>query len=571
MKPRPVAATAGALLIAAALLISSASLERLFGRQPHSLAWGPALFRVLLALHGLWLIAYARGPAHVARNRAQRAPRTGAAGIPRMTLLALTALTVLALALRLPGLNSCMWLDEVLTMVNFARPPAAHIFTSFPDQNQHMLYSLLAHGSMRLFGEQVWALRLPSVLFGVASIWTLFLLGRRLTGEKEALLACGLATVSYHHIWFSQNARGYMGLLFFTNLATWLWLEAMDRDDWRTWTGYAASVALGLWIHMTMLFVVGAHFLIFLAVWLRSGREPARLKRAAAAFLLCGTLTLQVYALALPEFFRSAVSEISMPSEWTNPLWMIAESVRNLEIGFAALAVVLAGGFLVAAGWFDILRIQARAAWAMVLPALFGGAAMLAMGHNLWPRFFFFCMGFGLLIVVHGAVLLPRVVCALWPGLTPDSGWKAGYAMAGLMILASASTVPRCYALPKQDFTGARDYLSRQREAGDAVIAVGLAGHAYGEYYAPQWPVATTAAELSAIRQGHARTFVVYTLPIELKAFQPALWQAVEAGYEPVKVFYGSLGGGEVYVCREKGAGSGLAAGQARTLPGLRP
>ena len=52
----------------------------------------------------------------------------------------------------------------MLTMVRFARPPVAQILTSFPDQNQHMLYSLLAHGSMRLFGEQVWALRLASVL-----------------------------------------------------------------------------------------------------------------------------------------------------------------------------------------------------------------------------------------------------------------------------------------------------------------------------------------------------------------------------------------------------------------------
>jgi hypothetical protein len=264
-------------------------------------------------------------------------------------------------------------------------------------------------------------------------------------------------------------------------------------------------------------------------------------------------LTLQVYALALPEFFRSAVSESSLHSQWTNPLWMLRESVHSLEIAFVAAPVVLCGGFLVAAGWLDILRRQARAGWAMVIPAVAGGAAMLAAGHNLWPRFFFFAMGFGLLIVVHGAVLLPRILFARWPGLTPASG-RAGYALAGFIILASAATVPRCYARPKQDFTGARDYVSLQQEPGDAVIAIGLAEHAYHEYYAPQWPVAHTPEELAALRQGHARTFLVYTLPTEIEAYQPALWQAVQAGYEPVKIFWGSLGGGEVYVCREKGA-----------------
>jgi mannosyltransferase len=544
MKPRQaLVALAGLLLLAAALLISSASLEHWFGRAPHALAWGPALFRALLALDGIILVA-------ASRLVPESSPRPARRPMPYLWL---GLLSVLALALRIPGLNSCMWLDEVLTMMNFARPPAAWIFTSFPDQNQHLLYSLLAHGAMRIFGEQVWALRLPSVLFGIASIWALFLVGRRIVGEKEALIACALATVSYHHIWFSENARGYMGLLFFTCLATWLWLEALERNAWRLWIGYAAAVALGLWIHMTMLFVMGAHILISAIVWWRSGRDPALLRRAAAGFLLCGILTLQVYALALPEFFRSAIGEISMPSEWTNPLWMLRESGRSLEVGFAAAAVVLFGAFLVAAGWLDILRIQARAAWSMVLPAIAGGAVMLAAGHNLWPRFFFFSMGFGLLIVVHGAVLAPRVLCALWPGLTPDAGWGPGYVLAGLIVLASATTIPRAYALPKQDFTGARDYIARQQEPGDGAVTVGLAGHAY-RYYAPEWPDAHTPAELAVIRQGHARTFLIYTLPTELKAFHPALWQAVQEGYAPVKIFRGSLGGGEVYVCREKGA-----------------
>ena len=193
------------------------------------------------------------------------------------------------------------------------------------------MYSILAHASMQVFGEQAWALRLPSLFFGVASIWALFLLGRRVVGNTEALMACALMTVSYHHIWFSQNARGYMGLLLFTNLATWLWLEAMDHDSWTIRFAYAVSVTLGLWIHMTMLFVAATHALIFLLVWLKSGREPARLSKAAAAFALCGTMTLQVYALSLPEFLRTAAGEMSPPSEWTNPLWVVAESLRSLR------------------------------------------------------------------------------------------------------------------------------------------------------------------------------------------------------------------------------------------------
>ena len=537
----------GALLIVAAMAVSNAAIEKAFGRQPQSLSWGPTLFRTLLSFHGAFLLAASAFP------KTSRLP--GPIKWPnRQSWAILGVLTIAGTALRIPGLDSCLWLDEVLTMARYARPPLAWIFTSFPDQNQHMLYSILAHVSMAAFGEHAWALRLPSVILGLISIWSLYFLGRRVIGNTEALIAAALMTVSYHHIWFSQNARGYMGLLLFTNLATWLWLEAMDRDTWPTWIAYAVSVALGLWIHMTMLFVLASHALIFLGVWMKSNREPAKLARAAVAFALCGTITLQIYALSLPEFLRTAAGEVSPPSEWTNPLWVVTETLRSLRIGFAGSFVVLCGGLLVAAGWLDILRREQRAAWAMVLPAVMGGASMLALGHNLWPRFFFFAMGFGLLIVVHGAVLLPRLLSRL---LDHRKAWKEwplrlGYALAGLIIVASITTIPRCYALPKQDFTGARDFVERQRGPGDGVIVVGLAAHAYSEYYAPRWPVAETVQEMAALRQNRERTYVVYTLPIELQAAHPDLWKTVQSDFETVKVFPGTLGGGEVYVCRNR-------------------
>jgi hypothetical protein len=300
-----------------------------------------------------------------------------------------------------------------------------------------------------------------------------------------------------------------------------------------------------------MLFVTGTHALIFLIVWLRSDRRPAHLANALTAFLLCGTLTLQVYALSLPEFLRTGLSEFSPPSEWTNPLWVVRESLRSLQAGFAAIAVVFCGGFLMAAGWFGMLRQQARAAWAMVLPGAIGGGLMLALGHNLWPRFFFFSMGFALLIAVHGALELPRAMVSL---LTVPKLWaeRVGYAVAGLMILVSAATVPRCYALPKQDFTGARAYVESNARAGDAVAVAGLAEHAYSLYYAPAWKIVRTPGELAALRSTAERTFLVYTLPIELRAAHADLWKTIETDFETERIFRGTLGGGEVYVLRDR-------------------
>lgn len=562
----------GVLLIAVAGLVSNGMIERaLVGDSGRSLVWGPTLFRALLAFHGLVLalaaIFWDRSPLRRASCPAPGPTRDEPGGdqeTSRATWFILIGLSALALALRLGNLDSDLWHDEVGTLLDFARPPLGDILTRFPNQNNHLLYSILAHFSLRIFGESAWALRLPAVLFGVGSLWALFLLGRRLIGTLPALLACALMTVSYHHIWFSQNARGYMGLLFFTLLATWLWLEALSRNAWRWWLGYALAIWLGLLVHMTMAFVMAAHGLLYFilllyAIWRRQpggspGLEVAAGWKPIAAWLLCGSLTLQAYALLMPDFLGRGFHEVSLPSEWTNPLWVITESIRNLKVGFSGTAVIVGGGALVAIGWLGIFRRSFRAGLLMVLPAVLAGATMLALGHNLWPRFFFFSMGFALLIVVHGAIAAPSLFLAQFSPLRSRQslGAGVGVALTCLLIAASLVTVPRNYRLPKQDFTGARDYVEGNRQPGDAVVAVGLAGVDYGRYFAPHWSVAKTPQELDTIRKDHTIVWVVYTLPVQVKAWHPEIWNMIEREFEVVKVFAGTLGGGEVYVCRQR-------------------
>jgi len=584
------------------MFVSNGALERaLLGGASRTLGWGATLFRALLATHGAALIV-----AGIIWMRRSPVASQGPPAYPvktsrtsRSAWHILAGLCLLALVLRLWRLDTDLWHDEVLTLVDFVRMPLGEIVTRFPAQNQHMFFSVLARFSLDLFGESAWALRAPSVIFGVGSVWALFLLGRRLLGEREALMACALMTVSYHHVWFSQNARGYMGLLCFTLLATWLWLEALSRDEWRWWLGYAVAVALGAWLHLTMAFVAAAHVLLSLTVlvkpagqkfvvppsggwfgdsqkfvvppsggWFGDSQRPPeggttnkrflesyRVNwRPIVAWLLCASLTLQLHALALPEFLQSGLHEVSLPSEWTNPLWVIAESLRSLRIGFSGIAVVLCGGAMVGVGWLSLLRRDWRAGLALVLPALLAGGFMLSLGHNLWPRFFFFSMGFALLIVARGAMALPRLLLALPNSLKGDARERlatlAGVALVYLIIGASAATLQRNYRLPKQDFTGARDYVERHRQPGDAVVAVGLAGMDYGRYFAPHWSVAESQSELEAIRQAHAKVWLVYTLPVEVKAYRPDIWQVIEKEFEVVKIFPGTLGGGEVYVCK---------------------
>jgi mannosyltransferase len=545
---------AGLLLAVAAVLISSEALEQaLRGQATGRLAWGPALFRLLLALHGLALAIL--GWWKWQRPAAAREARGAAPAISPVVMALMGLMTLAAAALRLYRLASQLWYDEVLTLVECVRLPLGEIVSSFPSQNQHMLYSILARFAFDVFGESPSTLRLPAVLFGVLSVWALFALGAKLANIRTALLACALMTFSYHHIWFSQNGRGYTGLLFFAILATWIWIEAVERDAWNWWMGYALAVFLGMWVQMTMLFVVAGHGLVFLSMLAWPRRFPHRAgRKAVAAWLVAGTVSLQVYALSLPEFLHSAAGEVSMPSDWTNPLWLVTETLRNLTVIPGGVVAILGGGAVFLLGWWEIFRRNANAAYVMTLPAAICGVTMVALGHNLWPRFFFFSMGFALLFVVVGALRLPHLAAVLFgrfkgrePLLT-----RAGTGIALLLVAASAATSGKAFLLPKQDFLGARAYVEQNRESGDAVVVVGLAAKAYGDYYAPEWRSSNSPAELDEIRHYYRRIWLVYTLPVQLQGFHPELWAKIQTDFAVARIFPGTLGGGEVYVCRER-------------------
>ncbi len=556
---RSIFLTIGFAFLCVAAAFSSADYSRiLLGETTKDLSWGPTLFRALLVFHGIFLIAIGLIWEKIATN--EPIVKVETSRISPSTLIAMCVLSVVALALRLWNLNSDLWVDEVFTLLDFARQPFGLMLTSFPSQNQHLLYSILAHASIETFGESAWALRLPSVLFGVASIWALFLLIKKLLGEREALLGCALMTVSYHHIWFSQNARGYMGLLLFTLLATWLWFEALEKNEWRWWLGYAAAVVFGMWIHITMAFVIAAHGIVYLVLFVNprlSGKQDFSPERRAgikpfAAWLLSVTITLQLYALALPEFLRVGLHEESKNSEWTNPLWVLTETLQNLSIGFAGIAVVICGAAFVAFGWTILFKKNRRAAILMILPPIFAGSLMLALGHNLFPRFFFFAMGFGLLIVIHGAMELPGFISNSRFQIPNSRFSYIGVGLVLLVISASIVTVPRNYSLPKQNFSGAKNYVENHRLPNEEIVAVSIAGEMYGKYFAPDWSVAKTVPELEKVEQINKKVWLVYTLSPEIKAFRPEMWQAIERDYEIVQVFPGTLNGGEIFVCQKR-------------------
>jgi uncharacterized membrane protein YuzA (DUF378 family) len=456
-----------------------------------------------------------------------------------------------AAVLRAIDLGTELWLDEMITSVLTIRPPARELLTVYKGDNQHPLYSLLAYASVALFGDTPWALRLPAMVFGVASVPMLYLLGRRVATPREALFAAALLAVSYHHVWFSQNARGYTLLAFWAILATDLLLRGIREERRSAFVGYAVVAALGIYTHLTMVFLVAAHVLV--CVWMSFAVRGRRLgwKLPALGFVLGGMLTLALYGPILVQVVDWFTNRPSRLLGVSTPAWALGEGWRILRIGFGAGWSMIAAGVVFAVGLVSYARRSPLVFALFVLPGVTTVAGALFGRGTMYPRFFFFLIGFAMLIVVRGASVIGELAARVVARGRGEARLASGIggALVALMILASVLSLRYNYAYPKQPFLAAAAHVDANANPGEPVAVLNASRYAYLEYYRRAWTPLMQDDALNALRKAGQSVWLVYTFPRYLALEAPAVIETIRAECGNAVKFDGTVGDGDVFVC----------------------
>lgn len=462
-------------------------------------------------------------------------------------------LVIVATALRVIGLDGGLWIDEIYSLVRSFREPMWSILTTYWGDNHHPLYAVLAHLARGAFGESAWSIRLPALVFGVAAVPMVYFLGRTMMPKREALLASALLAVSYHHVWFSQNARGYSAIAFFSLLGIWALIRGIETRETRFFIAYAVAAALGAYTHLTMVLVVVGHAAA-VALWLAMGKgadeRGATLRGAAIAFLLGGTLTLLLYAPMMRDVFDYFLNRPSQLRGISTPTWAFFETVRVLVLGMsggtAVLgAIVMAGGAVVGLSGFVSLWQRCPLFGAMLIGAAVATVVGAGMARGtMYPRFFFFAIGPAMLVVVRGAF-----AAANWAAervRRPALGDPFATAGVAAVTVLSALSLGFNYRYPKQDFEGAMRYVVASRAPDDRVITTGLPADPYRMLYQQSWPNVTTGPELDRARSPNSRTWVVWTFP---RYLEKDVGVILQRECPQPRAFRGTVGGGDVLVC----------------------
>lgn len=483
----------------------------------------------------------------------------------RIDFVLCAGLVLVGLALRLPGLNQGLWIDEIWTLVAYVRLPAAEIVSHF-SLNNHILYSLSAHFSVAWFGESPWSLRLPSLLFGVAAIPATYYLGLQIAPRREAFLAVFFMALNYQFVWFSQNARGYMGLLLGSVIASILFIRlvATARPPARVIVAYAAVVALTMWIHLSAVVVILVHATIWLALYLRATKAvgAGAATPSRTALLLSVLLALALYTpvfqdvlmqvnvgdvLHAPAEALPVIGETRFISNPMFMLWLLEEFSRGLKNfmpgGWLLMCMAIAALLFGAASY---LKQGIAVAGLMLLPTLTTAALASGFAQFFYPRFFFSSLAFLMLVAVRGGFRLTAV-------LLPILSSRQVLAIGILLALGSASLLPGAWK-PKQDFKAASEFIAQHRLAGDGVACVGVTYLAMAGYLGMDCATVGSESDLERIENQHERVWLIHTLPWITAAEMPGVWERIQtrSKYQPVKTFEGSLGGGDIAVMQRR-------------------
>lgn len=142
---------------------------------------------------------------------------------PALTKLqwaAFIAILFLGVFLRIHHIDRPMLYDETYTYEVYAHTGISHAIARYDYPNNHILHSVLVHFST-LFNQGEIAIRMPALLFSLASLILFFMFVRKLFGVPSALYALLLFALSRYQIDYAHNARGYAMNVFFTLLSAY--------------------------------------------------------------------------------------------------------------------------------------------------------------------------------------------------------------------------------------------------------------------------------------------------------------------------------------------------------------
>jgi 4-amino-4-deoxy-L-arabinose transferase-like glycosyltransferase len=395
----------------------------------------------------------------------------------------LAAIIVAAILLRIVAIDAQgLWSDEAFTIV-LADWSISDMFLLPTDPTPFLYYAI--HKAFLPADASIAAIRSISVIAGVLSVGLMYVLGRLAYGKAGGLLAAALLAVWSIHVDYSQEARAYSLLFFFTLLtsvgflyyANLLKAEGVGRNRLIALALFGIGDVLGFYTHMASVFWIALSCLMLFALVARAGR---------ARLVEVGILFVVMALCALPGLLRLAEQlKIGDGFNWVRQPGLSGFIQTSLNV---FLPAGLWDNTLVkTSGLASVAKIAVIAAWAAGLGLSFwlGRRQLLEWARTRRPVLWLILayLMVPLIVWLYGFALKPlfisRVILYSAPGmillitglcLALDKR-RAAWATIAVVVVYGAAILLQGTIRERENWRGAAEYLASAAAAGD-VIAI---------------------------------------------------------------------------------------------------
>lgn len=107
-----------------------------------------------------------------------------------------------------------------------------------------IFFFLLQHWALKLLGTNVFAIRFPSVIAGISSVFIIWCIGKKLFNERVGYCAAALIAVQSYHLWVSRLGIQDATVILLLLLSVWALLKTHENP--RMWVVFGALFGLGI-------------------------------------------------------------------------------------------------------------------------------------------------------------------------------------------------------------------------------------------------------------------------------------------------------------------------------------
>ena len=343
-------------------------------------------------------------------------------------------LIIFAAAFRIPTFGSPLIEDEAISFNRYIDVPWQKLILGYQDTNQHTLFLLISKFFIWIFGETEIVYRFPSLLFGVLSIPLIYRLGMTMKFPwSSALLSSILMALSWPHLKYSMEGRGYGITIFLALLVIYSAIQFLNNSRW-VWGGIliGSGFAMTIALPSNLFFLGGLTVFTVIVGCLEPKESPFNIKR-----LFCLVIPQLIMFALIAVYFLVIYEQLKYGKD-IQPLALDGARVREIAEFLVAPWGLWLYLFFAIGAW-RLKRIRERAIlmsifFVPMILTLITGVVGYARIYIYWLPFVLFLSAYGMIEIISW---LKKQIGNLVYGL--------GVGVVFLLIFSSAKQITKYY------------------------------------------------------------------------------------------------------------------------------